>query len=470
MPGEPGRGGVSSPPRPWSTAAEPQSLRSYLRRLEETGDLIAVTDEVDPVHEISAYLTELRRGPAVFFQAVKDNELPVVGNVLNSVERIAAGLGTGPEQLNDVLVSALAHPVEPRVIAAGPCQEVAVDDPDLGSIPIPTFFEGETGPYVTAGAIVARDRLTGRRNWSIARLKPLGANTAFIGIAPNHHLSLLARAAQARGEKLEIAIVIGNHPALLVAACLYLGLGEDEFEIAGALLGEPVELVKCGTVELEVPACAEIVLEATLNPDEIVDEGPVSEFHGMYEVYKQGPIVTVHRLTRRRDAIYQVVQPGYSPEHVLLGAVAIGATLTRDMRRSVPTVEAVVVTEGGCGRLHAVVSLGPHRPGEARKAMFAAWAAVNLIKTIVVVDSDVDPGDPQQVEWAIATRMRADRDLVVVPGVRADRADPVERDGVVTKLGVDATRKEGDRRDFTLAAPPPGVLERVRRALDARGP
>ncbi len=148
--------------------------------------------------------------------------------------------------------------------------------------------------------------------------------------------------------------------------------------------------------------------------------------------------------------------------------MAIGATLTRDIRVSVPAVESVVVTEGGCGRLHAVVSLGEHRPGDARKAMFAVWAAVNLVKSVVVVDSDVDPRDARHVEWALATRMRADRDLVVVPGGRADRAEPLERDGTIPKLGIDATRKDGDRPDFTLAAPPESVLERVRSELGSR--
>src|SRR5581483_2328891 len=172
--------------------------------------------------------------------------------------------GATETELDAALVDALARPVEARVVESGPCQEVVVDSPDLAGLPIPTFFERETGPYITAGAIVTRDRLTGRRNWSIARLKPLGGSRAFIGIAPNHHLAVLARAAHSRGEKLEIAVTVGNHPALLVAACLYLDLGEDELETAGALLGAPVELVRCKTVDLEVPAQCELVLEGTI--------------------------------------------------------------------------------------------------------------------------------------------------------------------------------------------------------------
>jgi 2,5-furandicarboxylate decarboxylase 1 len=449
-----------------------QSIRPFLARLEGEGLLRRIPTAVDPVYEISAYLSELRRGPAVVFEKVMGSELPVVGNVLNSTERIAAGLGVAPRDLQRTVRTALERPLAPQRVETGPCQEIVIEAPDLGQLPIPTFFEHETGPYITAGAIVAGNESLGGRNWSIARLKPMGADRAFIGIAPNHHLSQLARAAAAQGDQLELAVTIGNHPALLIAACLYMQMGEDELEIAGALLGEPVELVRCGTVALDVPAQCEIVLECTLDPEHVVDEGPVSEFHGMYEHYKQGPVVTVRRITRRADAVYQAVQPGFAPEHALLGGVAIAATLHREMRRSVASVSSVAVTEGGCGRLHAVVALGEHRPGDPRKAMFAAWAAVNLIKSVTVVDDDINVDDPRHVEWAVATRMRAERDLIVVPDVRADRAEPLEADGVIGKLGIDATRAEGDRADFRVAAPPLDVLERVRAVLagdEARG-
>src|SRR5207302_10802064 len=141
-----------------------------------------------------------------------------------------------------------------------------------------------------------------------------------------------------RGEQLEIAVTIGNHPAVLIAAALYLRLGDDEMEVAGALLGEPVEVVRCAAGDLRVPAQCEIVLEGTLDPGALVEEGAVSEFHGLYERYGQGQIVTVHRLTRRCDAIFQAIQPGFHPEHALIGGVAIAAGLARHARTTVPSV------------------------------------------------------------------------------------------------------------------------------------
>ena len=185
----------------------------------------------------------------------------------------------------------------------------------------------------------------------------------------------------------------------------------------------------------------------------------------MYERYGRGPVITFHCLHRRRDAIFQVVEPGRHAEHVLIGAVAIGATTVRLVRSAVPSLERLVITEGGAGRLNAVIVLRDPLPGDAKKSMFAAWAAVNLIKNVVVVDADVDPLDPLQLEWAISTRVRADRDVVIVPGVRADRSEPLESEGVVAKMGIDATRSAGDRADWTLALPPADVVARVRAEL-----
>lgn len=450
--------------------ASPQSLRSFLADLEMAGELRRVPETVDPRFELSALLAEGGRGPALLFESVRDHELPVVGNVLTGRGRVARALGIGVGELEDAIVDAIDRPAPVAPVTEAPCQEVALSDPDLAGLPIPTFFEHETGPYVTAGAIVARGPESGRGNLSIARLKPLGGNRALIGIAPNHHLAVMARAAGARGERLPIAVTIGNHPAVLVAACLYLGYGEDELERAGALLGAPVEVARCGHADLAVPAHCEIVLEGVLDPDERVYEGPVSEFHGMYEDYGEGYVVSVARLTRRRDAVYQAIQPGHHPEHLVLGGVAIAAGLARELRRLVPAVRAVALPEGGSGRLSAVVALDPQaRPGSARRVMFSIWATVSLIRSVTVVDADVDPWDHEQVEWARTCFARPDRDLLVVPGGPADRSEPLELRGEVAKLGVDATRKSSDRADTRVARPPAQAMDAARKLLEGTG-
>jgi 2,5-furandicarboxylate decarboxylase 1 len=443
-----------------------QSLRAFMAALNGAGQVTSIAQPVSADFEIAACLALADSGPAMYFEHVIGQRMPVVGNLLNSLPRIAAGLGTTTASLQSTIVAAIEAPLPHRLLPSAPCQREVILDPALSTeLPIPRFFEHENGPYITAGAIVAKGRHTGVTNLSIARLLPLGDNRAFVGIAPNHHLAVLARGAHARGETLDIAVTIGNHPAVMVASCLYLGLGDDELKVAGALLGEPLEVARCIGSDLVVPAHCECVLEGTLDAGERIEEGPVSEFHGLYEDYGVGIVATFTRLTRRHDALFQVILPGYHPEHCLLGGVAIAAGLARAARASVPAVREVAVGVGGAGRLHAVVSLREPRPGDARKAVFAIWAAVNLIKQTVVVDDDVDPWDPTQVEWAIATRMKPDRDLIVVPGVRADRSEPLESGGTVAKLAIDATRRDGDRSDWTKAQPPEGAIKRARDLL-----
>jgi 2,5-furandicarboxylate decarboxylase 1 len=447
-----------------------QSMRAFLSALEDSGDLVTVSQSVDLDYEIAGCLAEAASGPALRFLHVRGcagvPAMPIVGNLLNSLPRFAIALNRTAETLQASLIAGIEKPLPHRVVSSAPCQEDIVAEPSLAvELPIPRFFEKEAGPYITAGAIVAKDRLSGVTNLSIARLMPLDGNRAFVGIAPNHHLAVLARAAHARDEKLDIAVCIGNHPAVLIAACLYLGLGDDELPIAGALLGEPLDVVRCTQSDLLVPAHCECVLEGTLDAGEPFTEGPVSEFHGMYENYGVGIVATFARLTRRHDAIFQVVLPGYHPEHCLLGGVAIAAALFRVVRNAVPSVCEVAVGVGGAGRLHAVVSLRAPRAGEARKTMFAVWAAVNLIKQVIVVDDDIDPWNALQVEWATATRVKPDRDFVIIPAVRADRSEPLDQDGTITKLGIDATRRQGDRPDWTLARPPAAALARAREIL-----
>src|SRR5581483_4466558 len=309
----------------WREAAfSRQSMRAFLAALAGAGELVSIPDAVELDYELAACLAQADDGPALQFANIKQPTakpvMPVVGNLLNSLSRLAAGLGCAPRAMQAALIAAIEKPLPHRIVTAAPCQEHIVVDPALNAeLPIPRFFAKEGGPYITAGAIVARDKATGQTNLSIARLMPLGGNRAFVGIAPNHHLAIMARAAHARGEALDIAVCIGNHPAVLIAACLYLGLGDDELRVAGALLGEPLEVIRCTQSDLLVPAHCECVLEGTLDAGAPFTEGPVSEFHGMYENYGAGIVATFSRLARRRDAMFQVILPGYHPEHCLLG-------------------------------------------------------------------------------------------------------------------------------------------------------
>ena len=448
-----------------------QSLGAVLKDLDARGELRRISAAVDPLYEMSAVLGLDDTGPAVLFESPTGHEMPVVANLLNSRGRIAASLGCAREELPDRLVAALRNPIPPEIVEDQTHRPVTHGPaPDLTKLlPVPTWFEHESGPYITAGVFVAKHPETGRRNVSIARIRVDGGNRIMAGIAKNHHLNILAEAARKLGRKLPVAVAIGNHPAVLLASQLYIGLGEDEFDIAGALLGEPLRLTRCATVDLEVPAEAEIVLEGELDADELVDEPRVSEFHGFYVSYGPGIGGRIRHVAMREDAVFQAILPGYAAEHCLLGAVAIEAVLCDALSRMIPAVRRVVVTAGGMGRLHAVIVMHRPRLGEGKRAAMMAMGQVNLLKLVIIVEDDIDPEDWRQVEWSLAARFRGHEDLVIVPGVKADRCDPLHKDLTITKIAMIATTRPGDgepgsRSEF--AAPPKAVVDAVRARFD----
>jgi 4-hydroxy-3-polyprenylbenzoate decarboxylase len=443
-----------------------QSIRPFLDRLEHDGDLLRISHMVDPAFEISAYLSLADAGPAVLFEAVAGSDLHIVGNLLAGRHRIAAALGIAESEILARIHRAIRTPIAPVEAGHRAVQQVVEREAPLAALPVPTFFGREERPYITAGVILARDPETGRGNASFARIGVLDGRTALVGIAPNHHLALFSRKAAALGRPLDIAVVLGAHPAIQLAACLYLGVGDDELECAGDLMGAPVELIDALTVDLRVPAGAEIVLEGQIDAGDLVPEGFISEYHGMYENYGSGVRATFSALTRRSDAILQVIEPGYHREHIYLGALPIAAGLRHAIAAVVPNVGDVAVTEAGAGRTDVVVQIYSPRPGQARRAIYAVFAAVSIVKRVTIVDADIDPWDPVMVDWARMNRMRMERDLLLLPHSGTDRSEPMEDGGLVTKSGYDATAKHGDRVEGTdRALPPPEILAAVRATL-----
>jgi 2,5-furandicarboxylate decarboxylase 1 len=448
-----------------------QSCRGILARLDQRGDLLTIGSEIDPHHDVAALLSLVDGVAAVRFDKIKGHRIGIFAGILSSVSRIALVLGVPEAEIQDRIVASVTRPIAPQIIERAPVQDVVVTEDILTSLPVPWFFARETGPYITAGLIVAKDPETGLGNASYARIKVLGPSEALIGIAPNHHLSMMARKAAARGEALPFAVVLGAHPAIQLAACLYLGLGDDEMHCAGSLLGEPVRLVKAHALDLLVPAEAEIVLEGHIHADTPIIEGLVSEYHGMYEDYGTGLRASFVCQTRRADAMLQVIEPGYHSEHLYLGAIPIAASLRFVLSRAIPNVGQVAVTLSGSGRTNVVVQIDTPRPGQARRAMMACWGAVSIVKNVTIVDADVDPWDLAAVELAKMNRMRAERDILVVPGLSADRSEPQEERGMVTKTGYDATCKPGDRKEgFDAALPPPEAMARMRAYLAEHHP
>ncbi|WP_176086860.1 UbiD family decarboxylase [Martelella sp. HB161492] len=439
-----------------------QSCRSLLSQLRVRSELVVIDEPVDTRFEISALLSLADSRAAVLVNAVTGYDMPVFGNLLSNRDRIALALGIPVDRIQQTLVDAISRPVAPVLVRQAPVQQHLVETDIFARLPVPTFFEHETGPYITAGMIIARDPDTGRGNASFARLKILDKDRAMIGIAPNHHLAIMAGKAAAAGRPLDIAVVLGAHPAIQLAACLYLGLGDDEIECAGALLGEPVRITPARTIDLCVPADAEIVLEGQIHVDQRVKEGPVSEYHGMYEDYGDGFLVSFNCMTCRDDAMLQVIEPGYHGEHSSIAGVPIAAGLKAQLDRVMPNVGAVAVTAAGSGRTNVVVQLDHPRPGQARRAMALCWGMVSIIKNVTVVDSDVDPWDLDAVERAKLNRMKAERDVLIIRDLPADRSEALEKTGMVAKIGYDATIRPDDRsQGFEPARPPLHCLQRM---------
>ncbi len=318
-------------------------------------------------------------------------------------------------------------------------------------MPIPTHNELDSGPYISAGLLIARNPKTGAQNVAIHRCQINAPDELGILLLPRHTLAFYSEAESA-GEPLEIAIAIGVDPLTSLASQAIAPLDFDELTIAGALHGKPLDVVKCLTNDVRVPAEAEIVLEGRILPHRRAPEGPFGEFPQYYGERAERHVAKIDRVTHRRDAIFHTIVGGAN-EHLLLGAIPREATLLGHLRRSFPNVLDVHLSMGGVGRYVLYVKLRKRQEGEAKNVIMGAFAGHYDLKHVIVVDEDVDIHNARDVEWAVVTRSQADRDFLIVADAQGSKLDPSARDGVSAKLGIDAT--------IPLSAPP-GKFTRIR--------
>jgi 2,5-furandicarboxylate decarboxylase 1 len=419
----------------------PPTLRAWLTRLQAEGLLAVVSRRVDTRFEQAAVTRRLDGRRAAWFARPGDAGVPVVANVACIRWMLAAACGTNEAGLVDRLLEAEASPRPCAVVgqSQAPVQErVQVDGIDLpGLLPIPVHHEKDGGRHISAGLCVVRDPVTRVQNVSIHRLQAAGPDRFTALILPRH-TDHLYRAAEARGEPLECAIVIGADVATLLASQSHVPFGVSELEVASALHDEPLPVVRCRTVDVDVPAGAEIVIEGRIVPHDRLPEGPFGEFPRYYGPLGDKHVIHVTAITHRARPIFHDILPA-GREHLLLGAVPREASLLRGLRRTFPTVTAVHMTPGGSCRFHAVVSMEKTQEGQARNVILATLANNFDIKHVWVVDADVDVFDAEAVEWALATRFQADRDIVLVGGAQGSRLDPSADQGVSAKMGFDCT-------------------------------
>lgn len=415
------------------------SLRQWLAELDKAEILKYVNKEVDLSYELAAVGKKADGRYAIQFNKPGDSAVPVVTGITGSRELLARAMGVPVDQVAEHFAWAQANPMDCTMVETGvaPVKEKVTYDVDLGTLPIPVHHEKDGGSYISAGVLISKDPKTGIRNLSIHRLHVLGPNRLGILILPRH-LSHFYRMAEAEGKPLEVAIAIGLDPLLLLASQALTPLGYDEYSIASALYGQPLELVKCETVDLEVPAQAEIVLEGRLLPGVREIEGPFGEYPKYYGPASPKPVIELTAMTSHREPVFQTIVPA-TKEHLLLGAIPREGGLLQIIRNAVPNTKGVHLTPGGTCRYHCVICIDKQHEGEAKNAMFAAFGSSQEIKHVVVVDKDVDIFSPEDVEWAVATRCQAGRDILIVERALGNKLDPSSDEGISDKMGIDAT-------------------------------
>ena len=433
-----------------------RDLRHWLAHLEATGRLAVMREGVPLKHRLAAIAKRLDGTQAAYFPKPDGHAIPVVSGFVSRRAWIAEAMGVEQAGLLAAFRHAADNPLPWREVEAGtaPCQEVVTRDIDLHALlPIPTHSEHDNGPYITAGLVIARNPVTGVQNVSINRIQVHGRDRMAILMLPRHLLAFY-QAAESKDQPLDVAIVIGADPLTLLASQAITPIDFDELEIAGALHGEPLAVVKCLTSEVRVPANAEIVIEGKLLPKVREPEGPFGEFPKYYSARENREVIVVEAVTHRGNPIYHTIVPA-EMEHLLLGSIPREATMLAHLQRSFPGVLDVHLSVGGVGRYHLYVKFRKQREGEPRNVILGAFGAHYDIKQVTVVDEDVDVHDPQQVEWAVATRFQADRDLIVIAGAQgsvldpsttvgqahgADEVAPPHLQGISAKMGLDATK------------------------------
>ena len=481
-------------------------LRDFLGQLERRGELKRITAEVSPRLEMTEVCDRVLRagGPALLFERPAGHTMPVLANLFGSVRRVALGMGAEdgaslreigkllaylrepdpPRGLRDVweklpiLKQVLA--MQPRIVASAPCQEVVREgqDVDLGKLPVQTCWPGDAGPLITWGLTVTRGPHKPRQNLGIYRQQVIAPNRVIMrwlahrGGALDFRDHTLANP----GVPYPVAVALGADPATTLAAVTPVPDSLGEYQFAGLLRGGRTELVKCLGNDLQVPAAAEIVLEGVIHLEDTALEGPHGDHTGYYNEAERFPVLTVERITMRRDPIYHSTYTGKPPDEPAMLGMALNEVFVPLIAKQFPEIVDFYLPPEGCSYRMAVVSMKKQYPGHAKRVMFGVWSYLRQFmytKFIVVVDDDVDARDWKEVIWALTTRVDPARDTLIAENTPIDYLDfasPVA--GLGSKMGIDATAKwpgETSRRWGTPIAMDESVKRRVDEMWKALG-
>ncbi len=413
-----------------------RDLRSYLETLDSAGLLLHVERQVDPKFELSAVVKAAEKAnKAIIFHDVKGSEFDVVANIVVSRKMFSMLLGTSEADTVPEYVKRAENPIKPKIVASGPVKEVILtgDKADASILPIVTHAVGDIAPFITAGMAIAKDPETGYTNMSFNRMQFKEPKKFGIRMMAPQHLGVIQGKAEQQGKNLEVAIVIGAHPFEMIAASTTLPFGTDHFELAGALAGSPVDLVKCETINVNVPASAEIILEGEVLSNVREEEGPYGDVFQFYIPQAKNHVFRLKAITHRKNAIYHTIQAG-TKEYIHLLALSREAHLYRALKYAGYQIKTVSNTPSLLG---CVISIKKRFEGEPKNAAMCAFGAHSWLKYCVVVDDDVNAFDLDDVWWAMVTRGRPDRGIFVIPEARGFPRDLHHLHQ--SKVGIDAT-------------------------------
>ena len=447
-------------------------LRQYMDVLRKQGELVEIDEEVDPELEVSEITDRVSKayGPALLFNKPKGSQMPILINQFGSMSRMSAALGG--DNLDDIAarlgrvlemqipqglvarvkalgkLKNLADSV-PKIVKSGPCQEVVMETPDLDTLPILKTWPEDGGPFITLPVVFTRDS-EGRRNAGMYRLQKYDSQTT--GMHWHIHKDGAQNFREAEG-RVEVAVAIGTDPATTYAATAPLPRGIDEMMLAGFLKGSPVEMVKCRTIDMEVPATAEIILEGYVDKGERRREGPFGDHTGYYSLADDYPVFHLTCMTHRRDAIYATTIVGRPPmEDCYLGKVTERLFLPL-LKITLPEMVDMNLPLEGVFHNCAILSIRKSFPMHAKKVMSAVWGLgmLSLTKFVVIVDEHVDVHDESEVAWRVFNNVDPRRDVVITEGPLdvLDHSSPTASYGA--KMGLDATKtwtSEGYEREW----------------------
>ncbi len=416
-----------------------------IRELIDKIDKIEI-DSADKKYEITKILKKYD-GKPVYIKNVNGYE--VIGNLCNR-DVIAKSLGIGVNDLMNHMLKAMDNEKNGELVINNKLKNQYIDD-DLSKIteyPIPTYYPNDAGAYLTSGIVIVKDKDYGV-NASIHRIL-VKDDYLVIRMVEQRHLHYIYNKNIKDGE-VDVAIVIGVHPALLLASATSGDITFNELKYASVLMNKPLELIKCDTVDLEVPA-GEYIIEGKIT-SEMDDEGPFVDITGTYDTIRKQPIIKITALKRKKDAIFHALLPG-GIEHKILMGLPQEPRMYKGIRNTVPSVKNVALTEGGCCWLHAVVSIEKKTEGDGKNAILAALASHPSLKHVVVVDDDINIYDPKDVEYAIATRVQSDKDIIIISGAKGSSLDPSgdHKNKLTAKMGIDATISLSKNRDEFIRA------------------